>query len=259
MPITVPCPTCKAKLKAPEGLLGKTVKCPGCKTPVLIRATVGATAPAPAPARATPTPPAPQQAPVLDQLEEVDDVDEVEEVAEVAEVAEAEVDDVRPGRNGKDRREEITPAAARRGVREDRPRRDRRREEVDEVDEVGEVAEVEEDEDDRPRRKGKGRKSRGGPTSDSERTMAMLVYLLGLFVPFGGLILWLVKRNESRFIDWHGKQHVNVMITSMIAFMACLIPGLILGPIWTVFSIIAAVKAKNGEHYEIPMIFRFIK
>jgi hypothetical protein len=38
MPIAVVCPSCKAKLKAPEALIGKKVKCPGCGTSVLIEA-----------------------------------------------------------------------------------------------------------------------------------------------------------------------------------------------------------------------------
>jgi hypothetical protein len=36
MPITIACPNCKAKLKAPDSAVGKTVKCPKCATPVRV-------------------------------------------------------------------------------------------------------------------------------------------------------------------------------------------------------------------------------
>lgn len=40
MPIAMPCPQCKAKLKGPDQLVGHTLKCPGCGTPVTITAAV---------------------------------------------------------------------------------------------------------------------------------------------------------------------------------------------------------------------------
>ncbi|HWG47772.1 MAG TPA: DUF4870 domain-containing protein [Gemmataceae bacterium] len=48
MPIAVVCPACKAKLKAPDNLIGKTVKCPGCTKPVLVKAVAAPTTPVPA-------------------------------------------------------------------------------------------------------------------------------------------------------------------------------------------------------------------
>jgi hypothetical protein len=38
MSIAMPCPRCKAKLKGPDQLVGRTVKCPGCGTPVTVTA-----------------------------------------------------------------------------------------------------------------------------------------------------------------------------------------------------------------------------
>jgi S1-C subfamily serine protease len=48
MPIVISCPSCKAKLKAPDNAVGKAVKCPGCGTAIAVRAGAGAEAPAPA-------------------------------------------------------------------------------------------------------------------------------------------------------------------------------------------------------------------
>ena len=50
MPIALPCPKCKAKLKGPDQLVGHTLKCPGCGTMVTI----------PASAIVSPPPPTPQ-------------------------------------------------------------------------------------------------------------------------------------------------------------------------------------------------------
>lgn len=74
MPITLVCPACKAKLKAPDNLIGKAVKCPNCAKPVLVKAA----APAPAPAPAAPKKPAPKPAPIIEE-EPLDEMDPVED------------------------------------------------------------------------------------------------------------------------------------------------------------------------------------
>jgi uncharacterized Tic20 family protein len=73
MPIVVVCPSCKAKMKAPDNLVGKTVKCPGCAALVQVKA--AASAPAPAPAAPAPAPVVRKPAPKP--------VEEVEEVAPI--------------------------------------------------------------------------------------------------------------------------------------------------------------------------------
>ena len=57
MAIALPCPKCKAKLKGPDQLVGRTLKCPGCGTPVLITANAIVPAP-PSEQKAPPPPPA---------------------------------------------------------------------------------------------------------------------------------------------------------------------------------------------------------
>jgi uncharacterized Tic20 family protein/DNA-directed RNA polymerase subunit RPC12/RpoP len=66
MPIAVVCPACKAKLKAPDALLGKTVKCPGCSKPILVKASAS---PAPGPA-STPANKKPAKKPVPEVLDD---------------------------------------------------------------------------------------------------------------------------------------------------------------------------------------------
>jgi len=97
-----------------------------------------------------------------------------------------------------------------------------------------------------------------------------LVGLLGNGLGFlvGPLIVWLVKRDDHPFIDEQGKESVNFQITMMGAIIVC-IPlifvaiGVALIPLIGIFdvvmTIIAGVKASNGEHWRYPLTIRFIK
>lgn len=91
--------------------------------------------------------------------------------------------------------------------------------------------------------------------------MALLAHLLGIFTWFiGALIIWLLKKDQSRFVDHHGKEALNFQITLGIAYIAvgvltCLTLGVgsLLSPIvWfvnVIFCILACVAANNGQWY----------
>ncbi|WP_290538862.1 DUF4870 domain-containing protein [Alcanivorax sp.] len=114
-----------------------------------------------------------------------------------------------------------------------------------------------------------------GEPKQEERSLGLACHLLalaGLVVPFGNilgpLIMWLVKKDESAFVDDQGKEALNFNITISIAgFVAFLlifvvIGGLLLpiiGIFWLVMTIIAAVKANGGERYRYPLTLRLIK
>ncbi|MGG4549965.1 DUF4870 domain-containing protein [Rossellomorea marisflavi] len=99
--------------------------------------------------------------------------------------------------------------------------------------------------------------------------MAMLIYLTSFFTTFiGPLIIWLMKREDSEFVDFHGKEYLNFLISytiySIVASLLMLILiGFVLLPVVGilafVFTIIAAVKSYGGETYRIPTVIRFIK
>ena len=101
--------------------------------------------------------------------------------------------------------------------------------------------------------------------------MAMLIHLLGLLTGFiGPLILWLVKKDESRFIDHHGKEAINFMITNFIISLVLIVItvitfgiGVLLYPLVIiaiyVFEIIACVEAYRGVWHRIPWNIRFIQ
>ena len=105
--------------------------------------------------------------------------------------------------------------------------------------------------------------------SSDERTMAILAHLLGIFFSFvAPLVIWLIKKDESEFVDYHGKEALNFQLTMLIVYVV----GAILSTIrvglcitlavWVViiiFSIMAAVAANKGEYYRYPISIRFIK
>lgn len=110
--------------------------------------------------------------------------------------------------------------------------------------------------------------------SDS-KTWGMLCHVVtfaGYLFPFGNIIapfiVWQLKKDQSEFVDYHGKESVNFQITVTIAMIAAIplilvvigIFMLIAIPILEiVLVIIAAVKASNGEYYRYPLTLRLIK
>lgn len=107
-----------------------------------------------------------------------------------------------------------------------------------------------------------------GQISSDERLLAAAIYIVSFFFPLlGPLIIWLIKRNESDFIDYHGREYLNFFISytvyGVIGFLLIfiLIGFLILpllGLLAVVFTIIGAVKAFDGVKYRIPFIFRIL-
>lgn len=91
-------------------------------------------------------------------------------------------------------------------------------------------------------------------------------------IPFGHviapLIFWLVKKNESPYLDAHGKEvlnfHINVAALSIVGFILCFvcigIPLLIaLGITALVLMVMAAIQVSDGKFYRYPWIYRVIK
>lgn len=105
--------------------------------------------------------------------------------------------------------------------------------------------------------------------SNDDRNLAMLAHLLGIVSGFiGALIIWLIKKDQSAFIDEQGKEALNFQITVMIGYVIAwilmfvvigvfLIPVLLIGNL--VFCILAAVAVSNGGHYRYPLVIRLLK
>lgn len=99
--------------------------------------------------------------------------------------------------------------------------------------------------------------------------LAAILYVVSLFFPIiGPLVIWLLKKDESSFINYHGREYFNFFISYTVysvisGILIFLIVGIfllwILGIMALVFTIIAAVKAYEGNEYRFPLIFRVIK
>ncbi len=106
------------------------------------------------------------------------------------------------------------------------------------------------------------------PSTD-DRNLAMLAHLLGIVSGFvGALIIWLIKKDQSAYVDEQGKEALNFQITMLIAFVASwilmfVLIGMLLMPLLLVvnlvFCILAAVAASKGEHYKYPVAIRLLK
>ncbi len=111
--------------------------------------------------------------------------------------------------------------------------------------------------------------------TQQERTLAMLCHiggLLGIFVPPGNLIvplvIWMLKKDQSAFINEHGKEAVNFQINLSVwavisMILIIVIIGLFLLPLLglagLVLGIVAGVKAYEGNYYRYPFIIRLVK
>ena len=98
----------------------------------------------------------------------------------------------------------------------------------------------------------------GGVTTADERMWGMLAHLSGFFSILGPLIIYLTQKDQSRFAAYHALQQlffdlIVVPIIVAIAVATCGVGAvLVIGPF--IFKILAAVKANNGEYYELPLV-----
>lgn len=111
-----------------------------------------------------------------------------------------------------------------------------------------------------------------GPEPDKDsKTMAMLCHLLAIFTGFlGPLIIWLIKKDTSPFVNDQGKEALNFQLTLLIGWLvafalACITFGIgalifpVIFIVSIVFSIMGTMAANRGEAYRYPFAIRLIK
>lgn len=109
---------------------------------------------------------------------------------------------------------------------------------------------------------------------DSSKTWASLTHIsafsmfVGIPSLIAPLIMWLIKKDESEFADYHGREAVNfnisfLLYTAVSAVLILALVGLVLLPAvlltWFILVIVATVKASNGEYYRYPLTIRFLR
>ncbi len=112
----------------------------------------------------------------------------------------------------------------------------------------------------------------GKLNESDERIMGMLSHLLGAVTFFvGPLIIWMIKKDDSPFVDDQGKESLNFQITVALALVVVTIVGSIpvigmisciaFPAVWTVnliFCIIGGLAANKGTAYRYPFALRLI-
>jgi uncharacterized Tic20 family protein len=105
------------------------------------------------------------------------------------------------------------------------------------------------------------------PSTQEDRQMALFAHLGGIMGFMVPLIIWILKKDESEFVDDQGKEALNFHLTLMIGHLIgglsiCFTFGAINLVCWVlgiVFGIIGGMAAQKGEVYRYPMTIRFIK
>lgn len=114
--------------------------------------------------------------------------------------------------------------------------------------------------------------------------LSALLVLVG--IPFANilapLLIWQIKKQDLPGIEHHGKEALNFQITATLIFLVLsagvftslfltmILIGFIMLPIvgllilaasilWIVYTIVASVKANEGEKYRYPWTIRFIR
>jgi uncharacterized Tic20 family protein len=98
--------------------------------------------------------------------------------------------------------------------------------------------------------------------------MGMLAHLLSIFLGFlGPLIIWLIKKDQSPYVNDQAKEALNFQITLVIVYiigwlLALVLVGFfILAAAWIlsiVFGIMGAAAASRHEPYRYPINIRFM-
>ena len=113
------------------------------------------------------------------------------------------------------------------------------------------------------------------PKDPGEKNLGLLCQLLALcafIIPFGNvlgpLVIWLIKRADSPYLDELGKEAVNFNISWLIYGIVAglsifILIGILLAPAvliaWLILVVIGAIKASEGKIYRFPLTIRFIK
>lgn len=108
-----------------------------------------------------------------------------------------------------------------------------------------------------------------------ERQWAILLHAsgyVGLVIPFANVIcpfvLWLLKKEESEFLDRNGRNAVNFQLTWTIGLVVALasifvLVGMFLVPVgvvvWLLLVGVGAYTASKNEAYDYPLTYGFFE
>ena len=115
------------------------------------------------------------------------------------------------------------------------------------------------------------------PATSEEKLWGLFLHLggaLGSFtnyfgIPGGNLLvpltIWLIKKDESAFLNDQGKEVLNFQLCIFIVSLACIVTCILIPVAWAlgvvalILGIVGGVKANEGVAYRYPFNFRLIK
>ncbi len=103
---------------------------------------------------------------------------------------------------------------------------------------------------------------RPGPASDTSKLLAAFGYIVGLVALIAILI---DPYKDEKFVKFHAVQALALWVVGIVISFVSVIPiiGWIIafvgGIAVFIFAIMAAIKAFQGEYYEMPVVYNFVK
>lgn len=120
------------------------------------------------------------------------------------------------------------------------------------------------------RDEGEAPPSRLGELTADEKQWGLFAHLSGILLGFlGPLIVWMMKKEESRFLEDQGKEALNfqlnlllhMIVLTVVSVATCGFGALLFLP-WAayiiVMPILGGLKANSGERYRYPATWRMI-
>ena len=102
--------------------------------------------------------------------------------------------------------------------------------------------------------------------TQEEKTMGMVAHLLGIFTLWvGPLILYLVKKDQSKFTAFHSMQALILNAAAFVCMFLLVIPiiGFLIYMVVMIgrliLEIMACIAANKGEWYEIPVVGKYAR
>ncbi len=108
------------------------------------------------------------------------------------------------------------------------------------------------------------------PISDIDRHFGVGIHLspLAAFVVgpliLAPLVLWLIRKDKSLFVDDHGRETINALISFVIYNVVAVVTvvGIIALPVLYIVGVVSlirgAVAAGRGDYFRYPMTMRFL-
>ncbi|MGO1990060.1 DUF4870 domain-containing protein [Mammaliicoccus vitulinus] len=105
--------------------------------------------------------------------------------------------------------------------------------------------------------------------STEEKNLTTIMWILSFFTSFiGPLLIWLMKKDESEYINQQGKNCLNFIISyGIYVVISTILTAIVIGAIFliiigiatVVYCILGAVANNKGEDFKVPFTFEILK